>query len=384
MNFFQEDKAKKLKYAQTLKIIAALSNLFSDNSKPFIYYRIMENLFCECFGAENLSRSDTAYDAKIGTLGIGLKTFLCEKHSIEKVAEFNKKSKDLKDKKNLELAYELGTLRNERIDLANNTYGINKALYHIIARQDNKLVFFETDYDKIDISKIRILKDNKTSLSFDDGINEYVYNHSKSVLQRKFILPKEYDFLDIKILDNPFEIIRSLENKIDNLNLANTKAQGIDYVYLPLYAKDKKTKEKYVPELSQLNQWNGNGRNRKYGETYIPIPAEFYKVSPNFFPSKDEPFTLITPLGEKLNAKLCQGSPDKPKALMTNPNNALTNWILKQVLGLKDFELLNIDKLERLNIDSVKVEKTAEKVYKIDIASWDSYENFIKNSCFSV
>ncbi|WP_258552728.1 hypothetical protein [Helicobacter fennelliae] len=57
----------------------------------------MENLFCSCFGAENLSRSDTAFDAKIEKIGIGLKTFICEKTSkIEKVAEFNKKSKSLK------------------------------------------------------------------------------------------------------------------------------------------------------------------------------------------------------------------------------------------------------------------------------------------------
>lgn len=165
MNFFQQQES--LKYKETLQIIASLSKLFSENNVPFLHYRIMENLFCDCFNAENLSRSDSAYDAKFGMLGIGLKTFICKSEaSIEKIAEFNKDSKSLKNIEKEELAIKLAKLRNDRIEVANNIYGVNRALYHIIARKENKLIFFETDYEKINTHEIKIIKDNASSLSF--------------------------------------------------------------------------------------------------------------------------------------------------------------------------------------------------------------------------
>ena len=38
-----------------------------------------------------------------------------------------------------------------------------------------------------------------------------------------------------------------------------------------------------MPEKSGLNQWNAGGRVRKYGEVYIPIPAEIRKLKIGFF-----------------------------------------------------------------------------------------------------
>ena len=97
LDFYAIDKEQNKNYAKSLSIIATLSRLFSDNTTPYLHYRIMENLFCDCFGFENLSRSDTAYDARLNHLGVGLKTFICNSNaSIEKVAEFNKDSAFLK------------------------------------------------------------------------------------------------------------------------------------------------------------------------------------------------------------------------------------------------------------------------------------------------
>ncbi|MCX2682709.1 hypothetical protein OQH60_01730 [Campylobacter sp. MIT 21-1685] len=151
INFFTLDKEKSSNYVESLQIISSLSKLFSENDTPFLHYRVMENLFCQCFKAENLSRSDTAYDTKIRNLGVGLKTFICNKNaSIEKVAEFNKDSQTLKAKTDSkELAKTLATLRNERIQLANDLYGIKNSIYHIIARDTNKLIFFKQIMKKL-------------------------------------------------------------------------------------------------------------------------------------------------------------------------------------------------------------------------------------------
>lgn len=75
INFFEKDQKEDRKYIKLILAVSKLSRLFSDSDTPYIYYRAMENLFCYCFNAENLSRSDIAFDAKINNIGIGLKTF---------------------------------------------------------------------------------------------------------------------------------------------------------------------------------------------------------------------------------------------------------------------------------------------------------------------
>ena len=64
---------------------------------------------------------------------------------------------------------------------------------------------------------------------------------------------------------------------------------------------------------------------------------------------------------------------------MTNPNVALANWILKDVLQLKERELLTYKKLEIIGIDSVKVEKIDDKNFKIYFSKIGSYEKFINS-----
>ena len=62
---------------------------------------------------------------------------------------------------------------------------------------------------------------------------------------------------------------------------------------------------------------------------------------------------------------------------MTNPNNALSDWLLRKVLKLKEGKLLNYDRLMLIGIDSVRITKTDNKNYKIDFAKTDMFENFI-------
>lgn len=62
---------------------------------------------------------------------------------------------------------------------------------------------------------------------------------------------------------------------------------------------------------------------------------------------------------------------------MTNPNVALANWLLKDVLQLKERELLTYKKLEIIGIYSVKIEKIDNENYKIYFSKIGSYEIFL-------
>lgn len=389
-SFVEIDQEKNGDYLKLLSAVSKLSGLFSESSVPFINYRVAENIFCRSFNAGNLSRSDTAFDAKYDSTGIGLKTFVCGgKSSVEKVAEFNSLSRILKDFEGLDLALKLSAFRNERISLANRLYDIENSLYHIVARKEKKLMLFETDYNIIDVNNIHSVKDNRASLQFEDGHNLYSFNYSKSTLFRKFIVPNNGFELEIDIISNPYDLLLKLfENK--DLKLATDKLiKGVNYVVLPLYGYEKG--EKFVFERSGLNQWNANGRKRDVNEVYIPVPAKIHHYYPNFFPpveSDKNHFNLKLPNGNTYEASMCQTAlinfgnkkVNKGKGLMTKSNKGLGDWLLRKALQLKENELVTIDMLIKLEYDSVIIIKEDENNYKIDVMKTNSFENFISDN----
>lgn len=373
-SFAEIDKENNGNYIKLLSATAKLSRLFSESQVPYIYYRAAENIFCKSFKADNLSRGDSAFDANFNSTGIGLKTFICEKqYSTEKVAEFNKLSKQLNQFKGKELAFKLGEFRNERIELANRLYNIESSLYHIVARKSTELILFETDYDIIDTNNISSVKESQSGLQFHDGKNFYSYNFSKSTLFRKFEIPQNAFKLPIDIIDDPYTLLLELFEDVKGFSTAtDLLVKGLNYIILPLYGI--KDKQKFVFEKSGLNQWHAEGRKRDFGEVYIPIPAIIHQLYPKFFPKRDEEFNLQVPTEEIFKAKVCQ---DGSKALMTNPNKALSDWLLRKVLNLKEGELATIELMEELGFDSVIIYKDAESNYKIDKAKSDSYEEFL-------
>lgn len=356
-------------YFQLLQAISSLSRLFSDNDVPALYYRASENIFCKAFQAYNLSRSDVAYDAKLNTWGIGLKTFTSPNgNSLEKIAEFNKLSNELSVLSGSNLAVKLALLRNERINIANRLYGINNACYHCIAREKGRLKIFETPYTLINIDKLKKINKTKSGISFEDDTNEYRYNISKSTLYKRFITPNRTELVNIDIIKDPFELLLSLISNQESDENYNSNP----YIILPLYATQKSPKQ--IPKRSGLNQWNAKGRPRDAGEMYVPVPRKIHKYFPEFFPPRDVSFQLQVPTGEILNAKLCQ---DGSKALMTNPNNALSEWLLRYVLNLKELELATYEHLEIAGFDSLMIQRINKNYFKIDVAGIDSYEKFI-------
>ncbi len=371
-------------YFEMLRLMSSISRLFSESKTPYLDYRLTENLFCKYYNAQNDARSCTAYDARLSKLGIGIKTFgINGGSSCEKIAEFNKLKPSLNKLQGIELARQISIYRNERMDFADNTYDVCESIYHIIGRNIGGLKIFNAPYEKIKIDDIADIEDREASISFNDGVNEYSFNKSKSVLQKKFNLPKDYVEIPVDIIDEPLELLSELlsSNNViyphDNELLFSKRIEqkGQDYVILPLYSKRGAD---HVPERSGLNQWNANGRKRDANEVYIPIPKSIHKNYPDFFPNRDVPFELILPDGNKLSAKVCQ---DGGKALMSNPNSQLGEWILRKILRKKEGELVTIEDLYKYGIDSVKIISThrcnenGEAVYKI-LFSNTSYENY--------
>ncbi len=379
---FLNDWQSNEKYFDMLKLMAQLSRLFSENDIPYLDYRLAENLFCRYYQALNDARSCTAYDARFVNLGIGIKTFILKKNqSVEKIAEFNKLKNTLNDLHGIDLARQLGKYRNDRMYFANKQYGVTETQYHIVGRMDGLLRVFNTPYEEVDLEHIHLISDDETSCKFEDGRNEFTFNKSKSVLMKRFVVPKVYKDVDVDIIDEPLELLETFFlSKRKILSGAKRRVKGVDFVILPLYAYKKGVK--YVPEKSGINQFNAGGRKRDSMEVYIPVPSIIHKTYPNFFPDRNTPFALEMPDKSIISAKICQ---DNGKALMSNPNKALGEWLLKKVLDKKDFELVTIDDLYRLGFDSVCVEnmhivtENGENLYRMSFSNDEmNYDDFIE------
>lgn len=370
MFYIKEDQVLKVKYSEYLKLVGSLSKLFSDSLVPYLYYRVAENIFCLAFKAENLSRSDVAIDAVKNNIGFGLKTFLHNNgKTFQKIAEFNALREEYKDKSDEEIVYFISEARNKRLDLSIEIYNCHKLIYHCLTRSENKMSIYEFPMDLVDIKNIKNIKRDKNSIKFTDGLNEYNFNLSKSTLFKRFICKKSIADITIDILAEPYDSLLSLQSTSQNLL---TKSTNYPFVYLPLYAPSSKD---FEPALaSGINQWNAKGRKRDPNELYIPIPSWIHKRFINFFPNNnDEIFDLILPNGNKLSSKMSQSG---QKSLMSDPNKALGKWILRDVLKVPEWTLLDRDYLNKIGIDSVIVFKLSDTEYKIDFASVGKFEEF--------
>ena len=362
-----------------LGLMASLSKLFSENDVPYLDYRLTENLFCKYYNAINDARSCTAYDARFSNLGIGIKTFILNNNaSTEKIAEFNKLRPYIADLKGKELACKLAEFRNQRMQFADDIFNVNESQYHIVGRNSGLLRVFNVPYERINIENICNVKDKGASLSFEDDKNFYSFNISKTVLMKRFEVPENYRDVSVDILSDPlFLLEKLLTDKPDKIYHHFVK--GYDYVILPLYSTRQKGE---VPEKSGLNQWNAGGRRRNANEVYIPVPPIIHKLYPDFFPNSDEPFELQLPDGKKLSAKICQAN---GKALMSNPNSDLGEWLLRKILKKEEGSLVTKLDLDTFGFDSImvvdthKVNEDGLKIFRLEFAEdQNNFQEFIK------
>ena len=389
MYYDMQPVAQQELYKNMLKIIGSLSRLFSVAKEPYLYYRAHENIFAKYFNVDNNARSDDsadAYDINTG-IGIGLKTWVGQDN--QKVAEFGRLRPNYEHLTGLELVKTISNYRNKRIRTTKNSHGLQEMLYHIIKRIPGAMCVYEAKYEEIDIDNIVLDegRGNANSTYFTDGKHTYHFSRSKNTLYMIFDDMELLDTFDVDILDDPYDFLTELVN--EQLQFISSSSRQTDQqLCLRLYST-KVDGTKFVPEKSGLNQWNGVRKSYKIdpntgtrilvkttprdpNELYIPYPAQDRKRE-IFFPPRDTPFQLTLPDGKVISAKVCQAD---SKAIMSNPNNLLGKWLLRDVFELKEGTLVTYNMLKEFNVDSVMFTKNDENRYSIDFCTLGTYEKF--------
>ncbi|RTY70613.1 restriction endonuclease PLD domain-containing protein [Flavobacterium sp. LB2P53] len=419
---------QKEEYIKFLQVYGALSNLFRQKQGDLIPYldsKFQETVFAKIFKSQNVDICNTPHDvlSVFGDvrIGIGLKTWMGSKPSFQKVMQLKRYQNEINlHRNNLHsLAYKISEIKNERMKSDYERLGLSedKNIYHYVTRDKGVLTINECSYPLIDINNLKDLSATQSALSWSDGNKDYRYTFGDSQIHQKFDSNKYNSLVlnkfDVKIIEDPFAFLLKAYFDI----IENSKPIEIDIVevYLPLYSYHSKE----VEEKSGLNSWNGASKNkgsntlRPLNEVYIPIPREFHKKHPDFFiknifdfeqfresykgSKENKPevrFYLQLPNGKKIPSLVTQSN---MKGLQSGSNaeynengkrygqSALGQWLLVDVLGLKEREPVTREWLQKRGTDSVRLwrKKGDYSVINIDFAPVGSFEAFMNDEPIS-
>ncbi|MEB8068156.1 phospholipase D-like domain-containing protein [Mammaliicoccus fleurettii] len=420
---------QRKEYIRFLQVYGALSNLFRQkqgDAIPYLDSKFQETAYAKVFNAENVDIGNTPHDIlsifNNERIGIGLKTWMNTKPSYQKVMQLKKYKKELDniyEEVGFEaLVYKISEIKNNRLIQDYNRLGLeeNKNIYHYVTRDEGKFVLQESSYPLIEINNITDIKEYKTSLTWSDGLKNYKYTFGDSQIWQRFSHDESdttiLDEFHIDIIDDPFEfLISAYSNMITDFE---KEKENITVAYLPLYSY----RSKKVELKSGLNQWNASSKNkgsdllRPDKEIYIPIPIEFHRFSPNFFTdnildkiekrqklkainkgksNKDKlelpeiRFIIVLPNGKEIPGLL---TADNLKQFQSGGylNNVeygqsdLGNWLLVDVLKLKERQIVTKQWLNDKETDSVKLwyyNNDKRRIY-IDFAPVGSFEKFMQ------
>lgn len=417
---------QRKEYIKFLQVYGALSNLFRQKQGDMIPYldsKFQETVFARIFDSQNADIGNTPHDvvSVFGNdrIGIGLKTWMNSKPSFQKVMQLKRYQNEinniLKNNDVETLANKISEIKNERMKSDYERLGLteDKNIYHYITRDEGRFVINECAYPLIDINKLKKFNLTPTALFWSDGQKDYKYTFADSQIHQKFDSSIKDTFLlhqfDIKIIEDPFSfLLEAYFNFIDKTKVAE---KNIVEAYLPLYSYE--TKE--VEEKSGLNAWNAAPKNkgsetlRPLNEVYIPIPKDFHYKFPDFFTDnilnvieqreifKNEKekrpevrFQIQLPNGKRIPG-LIKG--DNMKNFQSGSKteldengkkfgqSALGQWLLVDVLRLKERKLVTLEWLQKRGTDSIRLWRNKDdySTIYIDFAPIGSFEAFMNN-----
>lgn len=419
------DKEQREEYKKFLQVYGALTNLFRQKQGDLIPYldsKFQETVFAKVFGAENVDIGNTPHDvlSVFGELriGIGIKTWMSSKPSFQKVMQLKRFQTEINGLKNdMEaLATKISEIKNERMRIDYERLGLNEDtnIYHYITRDNGLFTINECAYPLININNLGNFEKSETAFSWSDGQKNYKFTFADSQIWQKFDISQKdgllLDKFDISIIDDPFDFLLTAYQ--DLIGFKIEKEPDIVEIYLPLYSYQSKE----VQLSSGLNAWNGKPKNkdsdtpRPLNEVYIAIPRELHSKVPSFFiknifdferaqnefngDRKDKPqlrFHLILPNGKKIPALITQqGMKSLQSGSLTeiDPStgkyygqSALGQWLLVDVLGLKERQVVTREWLAKKGTDSVRLwhKKNDYANIYIDFAPVGAFEAFMQN-----
>lgn len=411
-NYPLEERQLYIKYLQAYGALTKLFTQKNNHDVPYLDSKFQETIYGKVFHSKNTDIGNTPHDIVSVInghhIGIGLKTWMNSKPSYQKVMQLKAYKDDIISLGTdpYDCIYQISAIKNSRLERDYIRLGLNPDdnIYHYITRDADSFTIAETTYPEVRLNNLQIEKSTPTSINWNDGVKEYKYTYGDTQVWMKFDPHNASDTqilerFPVTTLDDPFTFLLDMFSRF-NLNKEYTSdAHLTDEVYLPLYSCS--TGE--VEPKSGLNAWNaapkakGSQRLRPLSEIYIPVPMEFHRKNPTFFTDNifyniqhgvSVEFTIILPNGQEMPGRLTgsnlknfqSGSTTirKPDGKRWGQSD-LGKWLLIDVLGLHNRELVTRHWLNQRGIDSIRLwheHGDKSRIY-LDVAKVGSFERYM-------
>src|SRR5699024_1177689 len=189
-------------------------------------------------------------------IGIGLKTWIHTRdYTFQKVAEFNKLAPIeihplIEEGDSNEVIKKISVLRNERIKLDKRQYGTENDIYHYITRDDHLMNIVESSYDLIQLDSLKLINETKSTYTFTDGLKNYKFYTSKSVLLEEFNASQANVITQVPItqFDDPFELLGMIDLPVS----MECPQKKMYYIYLYTLTQKERLKKNQGLMLGML------------------------------------------------------------------------------------------------------------------------------------
>jgi hypothetical protein len=190
------------------------------------------------------------------------------------------------------------------------------------------------------------------------GSSNFSWNGYRDFLELMTAVPTEelvvaFPENDIISCNNPdIDDMNIIVDSITSQQPKNLKDIALtkEVVHVPLFSE----KQQRMHDRSGLNWGQRPEYSREPNQAYIPVPKSIHDQHPDFFPPKDQEFTLLTDDGESF---VCVMAQDNRKAIETRYDNSIIGRYFRKRLNVELGNYVSLDDLERYGRKSLSIYK---------------------------
>ncbi len=214
-----------------------------------------------------------------------------------------------------------------------------------------------------------VIWDEEIDLAFS-GSSNFSWNGYRDYKELMTKVPKielEKAFPSENLIDcrnSEIESLGIITNSLTTQQPKNIKDIAItkEVVDLPLFSE----KQQRMHERSGLNWGQRPEYNREPNQAYIPVPKSIHDEHPDFFPPKDQEFTLLTDDNESF---VCVMAQDNRKAIETRYDNSILGKYFRNRLRIGQGSFVRLEDLVNYGRKSISVYKISRELYFLDFKS---------------
>ena len=199
------------------------------------------------------------------------------------------------------------------------------------------------------------------------GSSNFSWNGYRDYIEMMTSVPKNeliHAFPSVDFIDCKSPEVDDIDIIIDSITAQQPRslkeiATTKEVVHVPLFSE----KQQRMHDRSGLNWGQRPEYSREPNQAYIPVPKSIHDQHPDFFPPKDQEFTMLTDDGESF---VCVMAQDNRKAIETRYDNSILGRYFRKRLNVSLGSYITLGDLEKYGRKSLSIYKIGSDLFFFD------------------